>query len=352
MRGKTVGQGKRGAWRGMGKVIAALVVAFLALNAFCLFYYTLPAHVPNPDGATDYAWEHGGYFAKANEGYSWGNVDEGGYNNLEGEPEDISVLVMGSSHMEAMQVAPDKNCAHLLGEMMAAGTGGGSQSGGVYNIGISGHTLLVCIDSLASAVDRYDPDGAVVIETATVEFDLDSIEAELDGSRKKVASSGSGIYYSLQRIPLLRLLYAQVEELRGIDDEANVNAAAVTGNADAEMPTDEYIAALDELLSLAKARAGDRELVIFYHPTLTLNRDEGIVVQTKPTYLDVFAQACANNDVVFVDMTDRFLDAYATSSILPHGFSNTSVGAGHLNEDGHRICAETLYETLTGLGVV
>ena len=341
-----------------GIVVAAAVVAFLVLNAFCLFYYTLPAHVENPDGATDYSWESDGYFAKVTEGFSWGCVDDHGFNNLDGEPGNVSVLIMGSSHMEAMQVAPDKNCAYLLDEMLAANVNPNDPHAekGVYNIGMSGHTLLVCIDDLDDAVKRYDPDDAIVIETATVEFSLGSIEEVLDGSREEIASANSGIASLLQRIPLARLLYAQVEEMRGgggdAGKEAIANAASVTGGADADKPSAEYVDALERLMALANNSVDGKKLIILYHPTVSLSREDGIVVQTNPAYLTVFAQACEDNGIVFLDMTDRFLDAYSEEAILPHGFANTSVGAGHLNENGHRMCAEAIRDVLDELGVV
>ena len=332
------------ALRKVGMVIAALVVAFAALNAFCLIYYTLPAHVADSETATDYSWKHGGYFAKATEGYAWGHVDENGYNNLAGEPENTSVLVMGSSHMEAMQVAQDANCAHLLGEML--------DGKGVYNIGMSGHTLLVCIDDLEKAVDRHEPSDAVIIETATIEPDIDDIYEIIGSTRGTLPVLDSGAAYYLQRVPLIRLLYSQVTELRGGgDDDVMAAAASVAGTAGDETPSSEYVEALDKLLSLAKDCVGDRELIILYHPTLTLNHDEGIVVGTKPAFLEAFERACESHGITFVDMASRFVDAYETDAILPHGFSNTSVGAGHLNEDGHRMCAETLRATLRELGV-
>ena len=45
-------------------------------------------------------------------------------------------------------------------------------------------------------------------------------------------------------------------------------------------------------------------------------------------------------------MDDVFLAEYTASYTLPHGFSNTLLGSGHLNADGHRMVAETLYEVV------
>jgi hypothetical protein len=53
-----------------------------------------------------------------------------------------------------------------------------------------------------------------------------------------------------------------------------------------------------------------------------------------------------------MDMTGAFTEEYKRSHVLPHGFANTAVGAGHLNKNGHRIIAAELFrqihETMPG----
>ena len=58
--------------------------------------------------------------------------------------------------------------------------------------------------------------------------------------------------------------------------------------------------------------------------------------------LDICRTAAAEAGVRFLDMTDAFLEAYEAERILPHGFSNTAPGAGHMNVNGNRIVAEAL----------
>ena len=50
------------------------------------------------------------------------------------------------------------------------------------------------------------------------------------------------------------------------------------------------------------------------------------------------------NDIVFVDTGDAFLKAYENDYSVPYGFSNTTIGNGHLNQTGHRIVAEEFYK--------
>jgi hypothetical protein len=90
-------------------------------------------------------------------------------------------------------------------------------------------------------------------------------------------------------------------------------------------------------------------LIIFYHPHLTLNSDGSASADTNAEYLALFKNACDNNGVYFVDMTETFTRAYRERHVLPHGFWNTHVGAGHLNKNGHSLIARELFEQIQAL---
>jgi len=82
--------------------------------------------------------------------------------------------------------------------------------------------------------------------------------------------------------------------------------------------------------------------VFLYHPHLVLQEDGTAKAQTDSNCLNAFAMACESAGVVFVDMTQDFMAAYAQSYTLPHGFSNTMPGTGHLNKTGHDMIARAL----------
>lgn len=48
------------------------------------------------------------------EGMAWFRMDDNGFNNVDAEDGDLDILLMGSSHMEAVQVDPTENTAYLL----------------------------------------------------------------------------------------------------------------------------------------------------------------------------------------------------------------------------------------------
>jgi hypothetical protein len=48
-----------------------------------------------------------------------------------------------------------------------------------------------------------------------------------------------------------------------------------------------------------------------------------------------------------MDMTDAFIAEYNEKYLLPHGFSNTAVGTGHLNKTGHRLIARQIFDFIS-----
>ena len=153
------------------KALLAGAAAFALLCLFCFFYYNVPVHYANPDGATEYKWEPGSFYSRGTEGFALGRINNDGFNNLRDHSpgERIDILLMGSSHMEAFNVAQDENTAAVLNTLFA-----GERY--VYNIGTAGHTFLYCVKHLADALDVYAP-AWVVIEAADLSFPAAEIEA-------------------------------------------------------------------------------------------------------------------------------------------------------------------------------
>ena len=95
------------------KIAAAGMISLVILSGFCLLYSFSGVHISNPSGSTDYKWEPGQWKATMTEGLAWLRMDQNGYNNNADE-KDIDILLMGSSHMEAANVAASENTAYLL----------------------------------------------------------------------------------------------------------------------------------------------------------------------------------------------------------------------------------------------
>lgn len=84
-------------------------------------------------------------------------------------------------------------------------------------------------------------------------------------------------------------------------------------------------------------------MIIMYHPTLKLGYDGSVETEESRADIDKFAEICKENNIEFLDMTNRFYETYKSEHILPHGFCNTQVEYGHLNSNGHKMIADEIY---------
>lgn len=330
-------------WIWLGKALLAGVIAFIALTLFCMVYDNIPVHYATADGATDYHWQPHFLYIHGTEGFSWGKTNNEGYINAIDHTEGtaVDVLVMGSSHMEAMQVPVGMSVAAKLGMLLSDTS--------VYNIGVSGHALLVCAQNLSAAVQKYAPSKCVVIETMSLQLSDEDLNKVLSGEYPEIPSHTGGIIGLLQKNQFLRHIYHQLKGFMGqADDNDDVAPAVVSAAADTNDP-----ALLSSLLSRMAdtAASSGAKLIIAYHPSTTLEKDGSITFSNTEAEEAAFADMCAENGVLFLSMRDRFQREYDENHILPYGFSNTSVSAGHLNRYGHEMMAEELYALMQEVGL-
>ena len=316
-----------------GKAVGAGLLALALLNLFCVFYYNVPVHYTNPDGATEYKWETRRFYSRGTEGFALGRTNSDGFNNLRDYTpgEAVDILLMGSSHMEGFNVAQDENAAALLNERY-----GGERY--VYNIGTAGHTLLYCVKHLDRALSVYAPSGWVVLETMSLDFAPEDMDAVVDGSYPDIPSRSGGLLTMLQKVPVLRLFYTKYikygELFSGMADGQYEEGAAFSGDYAASLE-----GLLDKLARESQAH-GVRALVVF-SPPLLIAPDGSAHTGTDPGKLALFTRLCGEKGVEFLDLTEVYLEAY-DRHVLPFGFSNTAPLAGHLNRDGHRLFADAV----------
>lgn len=328
--------------RWIGKAMVAGTVAFFLLNALCFFYSNIPVHSDNSNGATDYIWEKEKFYCSGTEGFAWGKTDKNGYNNR-AVPEKMDILIMGSSHMEAFNVPQDKNAAALLQEMLSE-DGMDEQ---VYNIGISGHYFLKCVSNLRNALEVYQPDKYAIIEMSSLSFSKEDLRLVAEERLSIIPSFNAGVIGVLQKIPYLRHIYHQIEN--GIRQQ-NAEGSEMDGDEVGTVGGENDVGRarlLGEVLRKSASVAADSgcELIVFFQPNLKMGRD-GACDPTEISLRQFFSRLCEENGILFLDMTDRFLESYRDDAVLPHGFSNTRIESGHLNHAGHRMIAEELFQVI------
>lgn len=335
------------------KALAGAVAGLLLLDLFCAWYYNPAGYVRDDVRATELVREPGRFTSRANEGFSWSVIDENGYNNREVPGEDgVFVLMMGSSHTEGFYTLPGDDVSSQLSDQLAARGLGGT----VYNIGMSGHHLVRNIFNLDRALTRFEPSGYVVLETRTVKYGARAIYSALEGNMERYEETQVVISKWLSERPLLRAAYRQLMALYSGDggEDGQMGEEEIEGEIEGEEIeavqelADLYLEKMTELFRMARetAEAHGVTPIIYYHPTLLLQEDGSAVPVTNNWVLSVFAEACEAAGVTFIDMTDRFLEAYEWEHILPYGFVNTAPGAGHLNAQGCRMVAEAVCEEI------
>lgn len=324
---------KKLAW--FGKALISGMLAFSMLSVFCIFYYNVPVHASTSDGATDYSWQKNKFYSRGTEGFALGKTNNEGYLNSFDYQDgmNIDVLMMGSSHTEGYNVGMSESMSAQLGSMLPNDV--------VYNIGTSAHGLNTNASNLSNAIKKYKPTKYVVIEAPSIEFSEEALNLVLEDKNPELSSHSNGIVGFLQNIPFLRLMYAQLKAFLGnLKSNDNVTSSNIAENASYET----YSLFLEKLNNIAKSEGV--KLIIVYHPALSLNEDGSASTVADKEFCNSFNKNCEENGIIFLDMSSRFLNEYEQNAVLPHGYSNTSVGQGHLNKHGHKMIAEELYKLM------
>ena len=337
--------------RWLGKLMVSGFLAITVLNIFSLFYYNFGIRKTNTTGATDYVWENT-FYSLATEGFALGFNDENGLNNsFEPKKNDVDILLMGSSHMEARNVPQNKSTAYLLNQKLYQY----EANKYVYNIGVEGHDFYRQASNLENAIKIYEPKSYVIMQMSMITLDENKMREVLDGTLEKSNAYDEGIIYYLQKVPFLRVIHHQLVGLREKNSAEETQLAKEINSADEtqaaeEMQSIEYESLLEELLSTLATACADNDcgLIIFYIPSVSINNNEMQALYDKEA-VQQFENVCLKNNIVFVNMAEDFNDAYSENRIIPYGFSNTSIGSGHLNRNGHALVADRLFETIMKL---
>lgn len=335
------------------KLILSCLISFGILNGVCFFFYNVPVHSESESGSTDYVWEKSKFYSRGTEGFAWGKTDSNGFNNISSEhsikPE---VLIMGTSHTEALNVLQNESYAYRFNEL--------SEQNGMeldaYNIGISGHNITICLNNFESALEEFEPSKYVVMEVTTTELTTDEINQVLNGTVKTIHSSANPILVFLQKIPFLRRVYSQIDNLgvevkpedNNTENRKNTLQAAVQNTANKNESYEEALNTLFERIGKAADSKGIK-LIIIHHSKLSVDESGNVIPQQSSEKSEIFKSACTRNGIEFLDMYDAFAEYYNETYRLPYGFINTAVGVGHLNKYGHKVIADELFKLIAEL---
>lgn len=329
------------------KFIISGTLAVLILSVVAMFYSHTGIHITNPNGSTDYVWEPNQLKSNMTEGFAWFVMDENGYNNTRGNStrameDGCDILLMGSSHMEAVQVPSEQNVGARLNQQL--------EGMHTYNIGVSGHSIYRVMDNIKDAVREYRPEKYIIIETDSIQLDREEMQSVIHGTATRIPSYDSGLIYLAQKIPAIKWIYKNTQDW--VDMQRASTQTSTKSYAVEKTGIDEnYMQSLGEFLNQAASVGEDYgcQVIIFYHSNYTIDTDGTLLNSVDSTYLDAFAQACEDKGIVFLDMDGTFREYYEEQHMLPYGFSNTQVGVGHLNAQGHQLIGDKLIEVIMEL---
>lgn len=317
---------------------AAAMLAVLICNVLVYAYHRSPAWIERQGGATDSIFRPGSTLLHGTEGRGRHNVDSRGYLNPDLPLGADYTLVVGSSFTLGKEVPAGDRFVDRMNDVLAPG----GDTLAVYTVAQDGFYFPDMVRCFPALLAEFPEAGTIILEINANTFSAEELEAALNqqalnpeqtGERwmKNATARQKLVFWIKETFPILTLGKMQLREMLSGEDEK----APVTGPGEAE---------IEAAVSLLRAEYGG-SLMIFYHPNVRLCRD-GTMELVPDDRIPAFETACRKYGVEFVDASRAFLEAYETDHVVPYGFSNTAMATGHLNRDGHRICAEVLLEAL------
>ena len=168
----------------------------------------------------------------------------------------------------------------------------------------------------------------------------------MNGELKPIESHTGGLVELLQKLPYLRLIYTKYFNDDGGDGEEQTQS---TQGEALEQPLKAEL--LGRTLETAGQLCRERgvQLILVYDPTVYADDEGRGYTQTAEEDMQMVTDCCEKAGVVFVDLTESFLNGYEQQHKLPYGFLNTSPGMGHMNSWGHELFARAVFETINEL---
>lgn len=322
----------------IGKIMLSGLLALLLLSPVAVLYDFKGISVTCLDGSTIEKDLPYNLIVNGVEGYGINRADYNGYINADNTPiseKPVDILLMGSSHVEGLHVMQKENIAEFMNTLIPDMR--------TYNIGVSGHVFTECINNLPDAIKTYDPTAYVVIETDTVIFSKDSMQAAAENENIIIEKSPLGVEIkkNINRVcPSVRAISSGIHDM--------IETSLQGEDSDKVYLDGSYISALDKMLRFAAGCMKDEcVLIVLYHPRSVIDENGALVKDpVEQSFRDIFANICEENGIFFADMTDAFSEMYTQKRLLAHGFLNTKVGSGHLNRYGNETIASVLTEII------
>lgn len=321
----------------IGKIIIAGILSSVFLSIVSIVYCYSMINVPTITRVSAYSGVPGSLRSTMREGFGWNLMDANGFNN-DVAYDDVDVLIMGASHIEAIQVDRSENVTHKLDEMLP--------NYHVYNIGTSGQTIERCAYYLENACNYFSP-CYVVIDLTSLELDKEIIDSVLTGTYQESEIYAEDLRVIYNYVPASRQLRERIGEWKNLSDfsEAGGDEVSLQDDITYKKMWKKFLSYIGNICS-----EHDTQLILIYHPSNYDVDATGQLVFEDETYeWAIFQKFCEENNIVLVSTKDEYIRMYNEDHVVPNGFANTRLGSGHINKYGHTAMANVLYETIKSL---
>lgn len=152
-------------------VIISFLIAVVFCSVFALLWNHEGGHTSAIGDVASYSYDGQQYISNMNEGISFLVTDKNGFNNKV-TFDRVDSLVLGSSHVLAVEVMQDENMTSLLNEFAICGN--------AYSIAAAGQKFSDMVGYLKNAVAYFKPTRYVIIEALSLSTDINTMQSVID----------------------------------------------------------------------------------------------------------------------------------------------------------------------------
>lgn len=357
--------------------ITAAIAAVICVNFLCLFYIRETGGAERLGGAIYAISQPGRISVNCEEGYGFNRNDENGYTNTTAQlSEDGYILIMGNSMTRGTNTMPKDRYVQQLNSLIAKDMGGdASETAYAYSISRGGALFAELASGYDAALAEFPDAKAVVIQLAFENRDLgispEYLEQVYNQREFDVTQTAEYIFENESFVSKFKHLVKNAFPLIPFAENRRFNKighpfVGAFGlnriimkkdiiSADLKNENDQNALKYAELDALTEALSylnskNNIPLIILDMPDIKSFDEDSLTFNLYKQ--DIWEEACNEAGVTFIGMTDEFEELFLQERKLPYGYSNTSVGTGHMNKAGNRLVAETLYQKLKELEVI
>lgn len=331
------------------KRLFAVLLTVFVVNIACYLYYN-PTHSSIKNS---YRLEPNGIGFQAMEGCAITYVDANGFSNksLPVEKEGC-ILVMGSSQGSGQNVPVERRFSDCLNKML-----GYEDSLKVYNVSYSGGNFADIVHNYKELIEEFPQTEVVIIELDSAHLSL--TEDDYEYAMKQVTMGDSvigenlgeyslmekGINFLKNSLPLGLLGVKQYMAWQPLMTEISFNLFEKnTDNINKVCEMNNELMYWDACLKLI-SKESNAKIVIVFHDPIDIEANSCTDTLLPPKMQEI-EKMCNNYNIDVINMIPIFTQNYLEYYELPYGFHNTKFNEGHLNEIGHKLIAEQIYQYL------